>query len=120
MVNQAKSSLYNQNIDLPDDEAMEYYSLIEKECLAEFEDYDAVIQSITFHGFVSKSKGKNRKRKKWKEVYLVKYRDGFHSWDKFPFDVYATEIIGQHADGEDLKQRILDRHNRIKRAFNDY
>jgi len=73
---------------------------------------DCVYNAITYVRFVSKSKGirngKRRLRRHYKEVHLVKYRIGFHLWHRFTFDVYATEIIGQFADAEMLKERIIN------------
>ena len=69
-----------------------------------------VIKGVQYVRFVSKSKGirngKRRMRKKWQEVRLIKYRLGFQLWHRFAFDIYATEILGQAFDGEDLKQRL--------------
>jgi hypothetical protein len=84
-------------------------------CLEEVEEEwraaDPVVQSRKYRRFVSRSKGwrngRRRIRKRWKEIHLVKYRGGRYSqWHRFPFDVYATEILGQHADGETLKMHI--------------
>ena len=46
-----------------------------------------------------------------KKIVNIGMYDGWPYWKplhRFPLDVYATEIIGQHADGEILKERILD------------
>lgn len=98
---------------IEDEEQAEYEAQIEAEVKAECRGEDRVAQLVVFHPFVSKSKGirngKRRTRKHWKEVYLVNYRNtGFRSWGRFPFDEAATEIIGQYADGELLKERILE------------
>ncbi len=85
---------------------------VEAEVLAD----DPVVRNITYHRFVSKSKGrrngKQRIRRHWKEVRLVSYRTGFQSWHRFPFDEYATEILGQQTKADEaeeaLKQRIID------------
>jgi len=89
----------------------------EKEAIAEAQvecdRNNPVVQKITYHRFVSKSKGrrngKKRVRRYWKEVHLVRYQGGFQSWHLFPFDEYATEIIGQHADDEILREAIIER-----------
>jgi hypothetical protein len=70
-----------------------------------------VVECIKYRRFVSKSKGRRngrkRLRKNWKEIHLVRFMQGeYHQWHRFPFDVYATEILGQKADGEELKKRI--------------
>lgn len=83
------------------------------EAQAECDRGNPVVRNITYHRFVSKSKGwrngKQRRRRCWKEVHLVRYRGGFQSWHLFPFDEYATEIIGQHADAEMLREAIIER-----------
>jgi hypothetical protein len=81
------------------------------ECL----DADRVARNFDYQRWVSKSKGGCRnkivkvkngkiygpyphygpyKRKNWKDVELVSYRDrGYHLWDNFPFDEYASEVL---------------------------
>lgn len=72
-----------------------------------------VIQAITYHRFVSRSKGwrngKRRIRKHWKEIRLIKYARGFTQWHRFPFDEYATEILGEKigAEFESLQNEII-------------
>lgn len=95
-------------------ELEEYYAQIEAEALEECDQYNPVVREITYRRFVSRSKGrrngKQRQRSKREEVHLIKYRDvGFHTWRNFPFDVYATEILGQHADGDTLRDEIEKR-----------
>ena len=69
--------------------------------------------AITYRRFVSRSKGRRKDgskilRRNWKEVHLVQNRGGrFYLWHRFPFDVYATEILGQRHDGESLKEEII-------------
>jgi len=73
---------------------------------------DPVRSSITCHRFVSKSKGrrngKQRLRKKWKEVELLKYHNGkFTSAHLFPYDTVATEVLGKDvvdSEGELIRQ----------------
>lgn len=90
----------------------EWQKAIEAEALKEALSDDCVYRSITYKRFVSKSKGirngKQRIRRNWKDVHLVEYNSGYHYWHNFPFDEYATEIIGQFADGEMLKDRIIE------------
>jgi hypothetical protein len=99
-----------------DEEVQEYQKRVLEEVEAEVLANDNVANEITYHRFVSKSKGirngKRRYRKHWKEIHLVKhntgkYKRGFHQWHNFPFDFHATEIIGPHADGEMLKDEII-------------
>lgn len=73
--------------------------------------FNPVARNITYHRFVSKSKGirngKKRVRQRWKEIRLIKYRIGFHQWHNFKFDEYCTEILGPKAETEDLKEEII-------------
>lgn len=91
---------------------LEYQHQMEVEAKAEYLANNPVARNIVYRSFTSKSKGirngKKRIRRRWKEVHLVKYSNGFHLWEKFPFDVYASEIIGKHADGEQLKEAIIE------------
>jgi hypothetical protein len=69
-----------------------------KEIDREIKSQDPVKSNFKYRAFVSKSKGirngKQRIRKKWKDVELVNYRDtGFHQWHNFPFDETATETL---------------------------
>lgn len=88
-----------------------YCQQVEAEVMAECLANDLVATSIHYVRFVSKSKGwrngKRRMRRHSQEIHLVKYNDGWHDWHNFQFDVYATEIIGQHADAEMLKEWII-------------
>jgi hypothetical protein len=88
------------------------------EVQAECDQNDPVIQNITYHRFVSRSKGirngKRRIRRGLKEVHLLSYRGGqFRQWHRFPFDTYATEIFGTQHSKEDaeeaLRQAIINR-----------
>jgi hypothetical protein len=89
----------------------EYEEEEQQAAMREYLGQDRVAQNVTYHAFVSRSKGwrngKRRIRRRWKEVQLVRYTEGFHLWPRFPFDEYATEIIGPHADEAMLKERIL-------------
>lgn len=59
---------------------------------------DPVYQRFHYRQFVSKSKGRGRKRKHWKEVELVndvnKGIRKWFTWDRYPFDDAATETCG--------------------------
>jgi hypothetical protein len=85
---------------------------------AEIDQNDPVVRNITYHRFVSRSKGirngKRRYRRGLKEVHLLSYHGrGFRQWHRFPFDVYATEIFKEQYPKEDaeeaLKSAITDR-----------
>ena len=86
------------------DYELEVINEMEQECLQS----DPVYRAITYVGFVSKSKGRGRKRRNWKEIKLLKYNGNFHLWHNFPFDVYASEILGYNAYAVDLQNRITD------------
>jgi hypothetical protein len=97
-----------------DDETIKYYKNLEREVKDEFVKNDKVHQVITRVCFVSKSKGirngKRRLRKHWKEVELLKYLDGrFTQTHKFKFDVYATEIIGDIENAEEILRKEIER-----------
>lgn len=63
-------------------------------------------QQFRYKCFVSKSKGRGRKRTTWLEIELVQ-RKGSKTWrsfSKFPFDVYTSETMGKRYAG--LKQEM--------------
>jgi hypothetical protein len=67
---------------------------------------DRVVKNVGYKYFVSRSKGKNRRRKHWKEVELFRFQAGWHLQHKFHFDDVATELMGEAADGEKLLEHI--------------
>ena len=73
----------------------------ERESWEEFLRFDPVATSFVYVSFVSKSKGHGKKRKP-REVVLVGYRGRFWTWDRFPFDVYAGEVLHGRDDREVL------------------
>lgn len=88
------------------------------EVQAECDQNDPIVRNITYHRFVSRSKGirngKRRIRRGLKEVRLVRYRAGpFRQWHRVPFDRIATEVFGQQYSKEDaeeaLRQEIINR-----------
>ena len=81
---------------MDDQEAyQEWQKSVLKEVLKEVKAQSSVDNHFKYVRFVSKSKGKGRKRKHWAEVELVKYNGSgcYRSWEKFPFDVYATKVL---------------------------
>ncbi len=81
------------------DEYEAYQARVEQEAQAQVLEADPIHRTCRYVGFVSKSKGirngKQRLRRNWKEIYLVRYLDGpVTQWHRFPFDEYATEIFG--------------------------
>jgi hypothetical protein len=102
-------------------EEREWQRHVEEQVRDEWLSTDPVATSIRYAAFVSKSKGLRTSKKRgtyrrvrrcWKEVYLVKYDSGArntpcHQWHRFPFDVYATELMGDIEDAtEALKEKI--------------
>lgn len=73
----------------------------ELEAIAEAEQevlrQDPVYQRLRRVSFLSNSKGKGRKRSRPVEVNLVHdvWSGRCRTWDLYPFDVYATEILPQ-------------------------
>jgi len=66
---------------------------------AEYLGHSPIYAAFTYVAFVSLSKGlrngKRRLRRHWKETRLIRYQRGpFMAWHKFPFDVYASEVLG--------------------------
>jgi hypothetical protein len=48
-------------------------------------------------------------RKHWKEVELLRYRDGgFTQAHRFPFDIYATEILGSGIKADDAENILRE------------
>lgn len=91
------------------DDICYYYHQLEIDVFNEYKDNDPVYKSITKIQFLSSSKGRNRKRKLPHEVTLIRYHSGkFFSEDKFPYDIYATEIIGQRPDAETLLRNAIE------------
>ena len=89
----------------------DYHAQVEAQAKAEVEQVDNVFNEISYKRFLSRSKGwrnGRRRLRKGKEVHLVGKSGFYHLWHNFQFDVHATEIIGEHADGEMLKERIIE------------
>ena len=89
----------------------DYHAQVEAEVKTECEQVDSVFNDISYKRFLSRSKGwRNGKQRirKGKEVHLVGKMGIFHLWHNFWFDVHATEIMGEHADGKMLKERIIE------------
>ncbi len=84
---------------MPNETYQEYQARVEREVQASVLAADPIHRTCRYVGFVSKSKGirngKQRLRRNWKEIYLVRYREGpVTQWHRFPFDTCATEIFG--------------------------
>lgn len=62
---------------------------------------------LRIRGFVSRSKGRGRKRKHWREVTLVNYAhdDGehFHALNAAPLDTYVVGLYGRECDQIDKR-----------------
>ncbi len=63
--------------------------------------------------FVSKSKGRGRKRKQWEEVLLINDSDDrrgpdrWTSYKKFSFDTVATEVLPHIHDGLEAEAMLM-------------
>lgn len=67
------------------------------------------------HGtrYLSRSNGRGRKPRKPRLVELANWTDGRWTW-KVPWDELATEFLGEHAEGQQLKDRFIEQLNRGK------
>lgn len=89
-----------------------YESQIATEVLAETEAHDFINGRFTYVIFVSKSKGKNRKRSHITEVELISDKQEcarrFYSWNRFPFDTKATDVYADTTlDGLEAEARLM-------------
>jgi len=80
-----------------------------EEAMEESLETDRVAQEIRYSSFLSRSKGRVRKRKNPQEVKLVSYGRRTRVWERFPFDEVITEVM-PHSDGysDTLKDRIIE------------
>ncbi len=90
----------------------DYEAQIEAEMLAEVETHDFINGRFTYVTFVSKSKGKNKKRSHITEVELISDKQEsarrFYSWNRFPFDTKGSDVYGStHLDGLEAEQRLM-------------
>lgn len=87
-------------------ELLEYEARVEAEVLAELAQTDPVIRNVGYVNFVSRSKGKGRRRRNWTEVELFRYQTGWHLPHKFAFDIIADELIGETMDADEFKHYV--------------
>lgn len=66
---------------------------------------DTVVKNIGYKSFFSRSMGRGRKRKVWKDIELFHYKDGWHTATKFEFDVVAQEVA-PHMDDDAFLEYI--------------
>jgi len=91
---------------------------IYNECLREYSQNDPVHRDIRYVYFVSRSKGRGKKRREPVEVSLLSYRKGpFISWHKFPFDDRATECLGSSVSQEDAEAEFIKRILNLRREL---
>jgi hypothetical protein len=90
------------------EEQYQYEQSIIKQMQKETQQCDPVFERFKYISFFSRSKGRGRKRKVWEDVELISISAGhFQSFNKFPFDVYATEIFPNHENPTELlRERI--------------
>ncbi len=90
----------------------EYETQVIKEVEAEIRAYEWYLpgKRLKKAYFVSKSKGKGRKRKHWEEVLLI-HDDAtpgkWTSYQKFPFDEVATEVLPHIHDGLEAEAMLM-------------
>ena len=93
-----------------------YEQQVEDELYQELLQQDPIYQRFIYVNFVSKSKGRGRKRKHWEEVELIADLDEpnrpprYYSSKKFPWDTKATEALPDVA--KDLAENKLMRRIR--------
>ncbi len=103
-------------IDYEDPEYLAYCAEVEAEIAAEIGPYDPVRMRFGYINFVSKSKGKNRKRKFWEEIELVydKHTRKHTTFDNYPFDRISSEVlpyIGRTEVTNILMDRVRELNN---------
>lgn len=73
---------------------------------------DPVIRNIGYRAFVSKSKGrrngKQRVRRCWKEVELIRYQTGWHKPHRSRLDMVAAEVTRGLMDDDELYLYVRD------------
>lgn len=79
---------------------------MEAEVLVEFAQTDPVIRNVGYVNFLSRSKGRGRKRRKWLEVELFRYQLGWHLSHKFAFDEIADELIDEVMDADEFRHYV--------------
>lgn len=90
----------------------DYEAQIEAEMLAEVETHDFINGRFTYVIFVSRSKGKNRKRPHITEVELISDKQEsarrFYSWHRFPFDTKGSDVYAStRLDGLEAEARLM-------------
>ena len=89
-----------------------------EECCRDYNQNDPVHRDIRYVYFVSRSKGRGRKRREPVEVSLLSYRKGpFTSWNKFPFDDRATECLGRSVSPENAETEFIKQILNLRREF---
>ena len=80
------------------------------EVYSEFLLLHPVYNRFKYVSFVSKSKGHNKLRRKWKEVELISDNyissKKYVSWHKFGFDIISTEVYPEMC-GIDAENRLI-------------
>lgn len=89
---------------------MGLYSEEELAILVELEEEvraaDPIYSQVTLHQFISSSKGKGRKRKRLKEINLIRYGIQFHQPHRFDWYNASLDLLGRD-DEEALRARVL-------------
>jgi hypothetical protein len=100
--------------DLGESEFEAYWAAVEAEVAEELRLQDPVRQRFRYVCFVSKSKGRGRKRRNWVEVELVSESNGkrWTSFDKVPWDCKATEVF-PNQDPREVERMLMDQVRRL-------
>lgn len=82
------------------------------EIKAELMQDDNVVVNVSYRNFVSKSKGrrngKQRKRKGWKDIELVNYRNGWHLLHNSRMDVMNQELTHEVMSMDEFISHVQD------------
>ncbi len=71
-----------------------------EETMAQFRGDDPVIRNVGYKCFVSRSKGRNRLRRRWKEIELIRYQTGWRYPHRAKLDEMASELSETMGDDE--------------------
>ena len=78
---------------------------------------DPVAKDCILVEFISRSKGRNRKRSHWKEIRLLGYGGRFHDISRNgrgPTDEIATEVLGNTVAPDEAEREFFKRLGKLK------
>jgi hypothetical protein len=104
----------------PEEEYEAYCEAAEAECWVESQQKDLVVQRFRRICFVSKSRGRNRRRTQPQIVEIVLIQDTWeprqprwYSEQKFPWDVKASSEVLPEVQPENREAELIRRINRL-------